>query len=84
MEAVLCALMVSFDVPVAGGPAGAASRRQGWVHRLGEVHQVRHTSPNPSENVRRVIFISHRAYFSAYITADICDRLSALLRGSRS
>ena len=52
------------------------------VSGLGEVRQVRHTSPNPSENVRRVIFISHHGHFSAYITADTCDRLSAPLRGS--
>ena len=48
------------------------------------MRQVRRTSPNPSENVRRVIFISHHGHFSAYITADTCDRLSVPLRGSRS
>lgn len=52
------------------------------VSGLGEVRQVRRTSPNPSENVRRVIFISHREHFSAYFTAASCDRLSAPSRGS--
>ena len=46
------------------------------------MRQVRHTSPNPSENARRVIFISHREHFSAYFTAASCDRLSAPSRGS--
>ena len=52
------------------------------VSGLGEVRQVRRTSPNPSENIRRVIFISHRGHFSAYFTAASYDRLSAPLRGS--
>lgn len=44
MEAVLCALMVSFDVPVAGGPAGLLpGGRDGYI---GKVRCVRLDAPH--------------------------------------
>ena len=44
MEAVRCALMVSFDVPVAGGPAGLLPGGRGGY--IGEVRCVRLDAPH--------------------------------------
>ena len=44
VEAVLCALMVSFDVPVAGGPAGLLPGGRGGY--IGKVRCVRLDTPH--------------------------------------